>query len=135
MLRVVKALMLAVIALSVTAPVMAAAPSAGGVKYVYLEPGFVVNYGEKGRMKYLKTDVALKIASDEAAAKIKSHLPYLRNDMILLLSSQNADTINSADAREDLRKQALDLVRGVLMKLEGQTYVDDLYFSNFVAQN
>ena len=123
------------LSLAFISPSQAAPPSAGGVKYVYLEPGFVVNYGEKGRMKYLKTDVALKVASDAAAAKIKSHLPYLRNDMILLLSSQTADIINSADGREDLRKQALDQVRAVLMKLEGQTYVDDLYFSNFVAQN
>lgn len=104
-------------------------------QYIHLEPAIVVNYGSTGRMKYLRTEVALKVTGAEAAARVSHHKPYIRNNLVLLFSAQEADTMNSAKGRESLRKVALDEVRALMIKLEGMPYVDDLYFSNFVVQN
>ncbi len=44
------------------------APIATETKYLHLEPA-VVNYGSTGRMKYLRTEIALKVSGTDAAAR------------------------------------------------------------------
>lgn len=111
-----------------------AAP-ANTTQYIYLSPAFLVNYGSKGPLRYLRCEIALKVSSMDASIKVDQHKPYLRNDLVLLLSAQEPSSINTPEGREKLRKEALDAVRGRLMQLEGTPYVNDLYFSNFVVQN
>jgi flagellar FliL protein len=111
------------------------APIATETKYLHLEPAFVVNYGSTGRMKYLRTEIALKVSGNDAAAAVSQHKPYIRNNLVMLLSAQEAETMNSSQGRESLRKVALDEVRALMVKLEGSPLVDDLFFSNFVVQN
>lgn len=111
-----------------------AAPLAG-TKYLHLEPAFVVNYGSTGRMKYLRTEIALKVSDSQSADKVIRHKPYIRNNLVMLLSAQEAEAMNSSSGRESLRKVALDEVRALMVKLEGAPLIDDLFFSNFVVQN
>ena len=108
-----------------------------GAQYVHLQPAFVLNYGNntKGRMKYIRTDVALRVIGAEAAGKVNHHQAYIRNQMVLLLSQQDDKTVNSAQGREKLRQVALEEVRALMSELEGLPYIEDLYFQNFVAQN
>lgn len=117
------------------APAADAAAPAGPVKYIYMEPAFVVNYGSTGRMRYLRTEVVLRVSSVEAAARVSQHKPYLRNNLVMLFSAQEGEVMNSPQGRESLRKVALDEVRAVMQQLEGTADIDDLYFSNFVVQN
>jgi flagellar FliL protein len=104
-------------------------------KYIHLTPAFVVNYGNTGRMKYLRTEVALKVMGAEAATAVTQHRPYIRNNLVFLLTAQDSDIVNSSAGRETLRKVALDEVRALMTELEGMPYVDDLFFENFVVQN
>lgn len=104
-------------------------------KYIHLTPAFVVNYGHTGRMKYLRTEIALKVFGAEAATAVTNHRPYIRNNLVFLLTSQKGDVVNSSAGRETLRKVALDEVRALMTELEGKPMVDDLYFENFVVQN
>lgn len=111
--------------------------AAGGpaIQYIYFEPAFVVNYGSTGRFRFIRTEIALKVASTEAAAKSSQHKPYLRHELVMLLSAQEPQVMQSPKGRESLRKLALDRVKRTLIKLEGMPYVDDLYFNTFVVQN
>lgn len=105
------------------------------IKYIHLTPAFVVNYGNTGRMKCLRTEIALKVYGALAAGAVTSHRPYIRNNLVFLLTAQDGDIVNSSTGREKLRKVALDEVRALMSELEGQPMVDDLYFENFVVQN
>ncbi|WP_369985305.1 flagellar basal body-associated FliL family protein [Thalassolituus sp.] len=113
----------------------AGAPAGPQIQYIYFEPAFVVNYGSTGRIKYLRTDVALKVSSTEAAGMVSHHKPYLRNSLVMLFSAQEANIMNSSEGREELRQIALKEVKAVMSELEGVPAVDDLYFNNFVVQN
>lgn len=105
-------------------------------QYVHLQPAFVLNYGEpKGRLKYLRTEVALRVLGDINAEKVNRHTPYLRNQLVFLLSQQTAKIINNSQGREELRKKALEEVRAAMVFLEEAPLVEDLYFQNFVVQN
>ncbi len=108
-----------------------------GPQYVHLQPAFVLNYGVNttGRLKYIRTDVALRVIGAEAAGKVSMHQPYIRNQLVLLLSQQDEDTVNTTQGREKLRQVALDEIRALMQKLEGAPFVEDLYFQNFVAQH
>ena len=86
-------------------------PATGGAtQYVHLQPAFVLNYGSNttGRLKYVRTDVALRVIGAEAAGKVNHHQAYIRNQLVLLLSQQEESTINDAQGREKLRQVALD---------------------------
>lgn len=113
------------------------AAGGGGTQYVHLQPAFVLNYGANtvGRLKYIRTDVALRVIGAEAAGKVNHHQAYIRNQLVLLLSQQTEETVNSAQGREQLRQVALDEIKALLSELEGKPYIEDLYFQNFVAQN
>ena len=106
-----------------------------GPQYVYLQPAFTVNFGSAGRLKYLRTEIAVKVNSTEAAAKVNANMPYLRSDLILLLSGLETDGVNTPQGREFMRKQALDKLRGRLQELTEEPCIEELYFSNFVVQN
>lgn len=106
-----------------------------GAQYVYLQPGFTVNFGDTGRLRYVRTEIAVKVKSAGDAETVKHHLPYLRHDIIMLLSAQNSETVNTPKGREKIRMLALDQLRGRLIKLEEEPIVEELYFSNFVVQN
>jgi flagellar FliL protein len=111
------------------------AAGASETKYIHLTPAFVVNYGNTGRMKYLRTEVALKVTGATAASAVTQHRPYIRNNLVFLLTAQDSDIVNSSSGRETLRKVALAEVRALMTELEGMPMVDDLYFENFVVQN
>ncbi|MCY0964958.1 flagellar basal body-associated FliL family protein [Parathalassolituus penaei] len=104
-------------------------------QYIYFEPAFVVNFGSTGRMRYIRTELALKVTSTTAAGKVSQHKPYIRHTLVMFLSKQEPETMNSTQGRENLRREALEEVRRTMNKLEGSPMVDDLYFNTFVVQN
>ena len=104
--------------------------------YLPLKPSFVVNYGGKGRLKYLKTDVSVRLASSEAANAVRHHMPYVRNNLVLLFAAQTDEGVSSQEGKEKLRMDALNEVRKVIQqeeKMEPEVVVD-LFFNNFIVQ-
>ncbi|WP_353406210.1 flagellar basal body-associated FliL family protein [Pseudoteredinibacter isoporae] len=106
-----------------------------GPFYVPLQPAFVLNYGGQGRLKYLRAEISVRVDSIHVANSIRHHLPYIRNNLVMLFSRQTEEAINSLDGREAMRKKALAEVRRILLN-EDKTKkgVEDLFFTNFVVQ-
>ena len=104
-------------------------------QYIHFEPAFVVNFGTSGRIKYLRTDVAVKVMSQEAFEKVTQHKPYIRNNLVALFSAQEVATVNSSAGREAMRKLAVDEIRELMRMLEGVPHVEDVFFKSFVVQN
>ncbi len=104
--------------------------------YVKMEPSFVTNYGEPvtRKLKYVKADVSLRVSGSKAERVVERHMPNLRNEIVLLLSSQTAEAMASGQAQEAVRKQALKAVNKVLKDEEETESIDDLLFTNFVVQ-
>lgn len=102
--------------------------------YVPLQPPFVVNYGGKGRLKYLRAELSVRVADSELANSIRHHLPFIRNELVLLFSRQTEEVVNSTQGREALRKKALEAVKGVVLAEDELEGVEDLFFTNFVVQ-
>jgi len=104
--------------------------------YYGLGPSFVTNYDGAGRLKYLKTDISMRLEPG-AAVMIDKHLPYLRNRMVVLLAAQIEENLTSTEGKELLRLQALGEIRTALDFLEGPgsgERVMNIYFTGFVIQ-
>lgn len=109
--------------------------SAGGAPiYIPLKPAFVVNYGGVGRLKYLKTELSVRVQDGDAASAIRHHMPYIRNNLVLLFSRQTDETLDTQAGKEALRQAALEEVRAILLAESGNDGVVDLYFENFIVQ-
>lgn len=103
--------------------------------YISLAPSFVTNYDGGGRLRYLKTDVTVRVLRPTDAL-IQHHMPFIRNALVELFSSQLEEDLSSTQGIEALREKALHEVRQVLDLLEGHGSEDvtDLYFTSFVLQ-
>jgi len=126
------------LALGLAAPALAekSAADTAATKTIYytLVPALVGNYGADGKLKYYKADVALRIGTSEAEAKVKHHEPLIRNQLVMLFSQQTDASLGSVEAKEVLRKEALQQVQSVLTQEEGSPLVDDLLFNNLIIQ-
>jgi flagellar FliL protein len=108
----------------------------GVVRYVELKPTFVTNYGvsDSGRLRYIKADVTVRVSNKEAEYAARYHLAALRNSLVLLLSRQDESTVSTSSGRETIKAEALQELREILAREEGQTHIEDLMFTNFVVQ-
>lgn len=107
----------------------------GPSRYIDLKPAFIVNYGGQGRLRYLKTDIALRVSGGlNGPTSIRHHMPYIRHQLVMLLSKATEEEVTSMEGRELLRQNALEAVRQILMQEEGEQNVDDLLFNSFIVQ-
>ncbi len=102
--------------------------------YIPLKPPFVVNYGGIGHLQYLKADISVRVEDVDAANSVRHHMPYIRNNLVLLLSRQTSEDMETQEGRELLRLAALEEIRGILESEDGRSGVVDLYFNNFIVQ-
>ncbi len=104
--------------------------------YVSLTPPFVGNYALDGgpKLRVYKADVALRVTGPEAQAAVKRNDPLIRNQLVTLFTQQTVDTMTSAEAKENLRQEALKQVQQVMNNEEGKPVVEDLLFNNFMIQ-
>lgn len=102
--------------------------------YLPLKPAFVVNYGGDGRLRYIKADVTARLSSAEAAAAVRHHLPYIRNNIVRLLGSQTDESIESQMGKDALRKDILKEIQLVIMEEEGIEGIDDVFFDSLIIQ-
>jgi flagellar FliL protein len=108
---------------------------ASASRYIDLKPAFVVNYGGAGKLRYLKTDIALRVGGDSTGpGDIRHHMPYIRHALVMRLSRASEEELSSMEGKELLRQEALESVRDILVKEEGAQYVEDLLFNSFIVQ-
>lgn len=101
--------------------------------YIDLQPAFVVNYGGVGRLRFLRAEISLRVEMG-GEPLVMHHMPYLRHELIMLLSKQTDEAIATTEGRELLRIEALDAIRTALTVEEGDHKIKDLLFSTFVVQ-
>ncbi|HKJ21855.1 MAG TPA: flagellar basal body-associated FliL family protein [Gammaproteobacteria bacterium] len=102
--------------------------------YLALDPPFVVNFADKNQMRFLQVAIEVMAYDAKAIDAVKENMPVLRNNLVMLLSSQDADTLFSLAGKEKLRTQALEAIQKVVKKRTGHKGVQSVYFTSFVMQ-
>lgn len=120
-------------------PLSVSAQEEGGATnssfYLDMEPSFILNYGDGNRLRYIRTDITLRLStSGTISADVNLHMPLLRHSIIMFLSKQSDERIRDAAQREGLREELLATVKSDLNKVTNSEGVLDLLFTTFIVQ-
>ncbi len=102
--------------------------------YQPIEPPFIVNFEDQGVLRYLQIGLSVMTRDKLVVDAINTHMPQIRNDLILLFADQKMETLGTNDGKEKLRVQAMEKVQAVLTKEIGSPGIEDIYFTAFVLQ-
>jgi flagellar FliL protein len=104
-------------------------------QYFKFDPAFVVNFGEQGNTRFLQVTVEAMSRDPLVIEAVKSSEPMIRNDLVLLFSSQKYDDLLAAEGKEKLRQTTLESIRKAIA-VEGAKpeALEGVYFTSFVIQ-
>jgi len=120
-------------------PVPAATKSAEGggsgkpSVYYAIDPPLVVNFEDGSAVRFLQITMEIMAHDEKAIESVQKNIPLIRNNLLLLMSNRNYQSMMSREGKEKLRQEALAEVRAV-QKKEGGPDVDDVLFTSFVVQ-
>ncbi len=96
---------------------------------VELKP-FIVNLADPKASHFLKATITLEVKDDKAKDLSEKMLPKIRNDILLLLSSQTLEDVISIEGKVRLRDEIMARVSRII----GRGRLKNVYFSQFVVQ-
>jgi flagellar FliL protein len=120
-------------------PVVVAAKGAEGggagkpSVYYAIDPPLVVNFEEGSAVRFLQITMEIMAHDDKAIESVQKNIPLIRNNLLLLMSNRDYQSMMSREGKEKLRQEALTEVNAV-QKKEGGPNVDDVLFTSFVVQ-
>ena len=102
--------------------------------YIPLDPAFVVNFADSGKARFLQVTVEVMTRHQEVEEQVKNHMPVIRNNLVLLFSSQTYDSVSTLEGKEALREDALGVIQKILEEETGDPGIEAVYFTSFVMQ-
>ena len=84
--------------------------------------------------QYLQFNLDVAVQEKGAEEAIKIHGPAIRNGLVMLLSGQHAQDLQSREGKERLRIQIRDEIRDTLSRLTGKPSVVEVFFTSFLMQ-
>ena len=102
--------------------------------YLPLQPAFVVNLEDSEALRYLQVDLEIMSRSPKSIEDAKTHMPRIRNSLLLLFGQQHAFELSSRAGKEALQAKALAEIQRVLKEETGSPGIEAVYFSSFVIQ-
>ena len=108
--------------------------TAGIPTYLDFDQPFVVNFQDEGQLRYLQITVSVMVTDAKAIEEVKRHMPVIRNNLVMLFSAQNRESVISREGKEKLRKEAEAEVQKILREQTKKPGIRSLYFTSFVMQ-
>jgi flagellar FliL protein len=102
--------------------------------YLSLDPPMVVSFEDQQAIRFLQVTVEVMSREEEAIAAVTTHLPLIRNNLLMLMGAKTVTELTNTEGKEALRQEALNEIRDILKRNTGQPGVEDLYFTTFVVQ-
>ena len=82
----------------------------------------------------MQVSLALMARDPQQLATLKVHMPALRNQLVMLFSSQNFDQLYAPLGLDLLKQQVTASVQDLAMREVGAPVVEQVLFTNFVMQ-
>lgn len=102
--------------------------------YLPLQPPFVINLADEEASRYLQVEIELMSHDAKAIENVKTHMPRIRNSLLLLLGQQRVSELTTREGKEQLQARLLDEIRKIMEAETGKPGVDAVYFTSFVMQ-
>jgi flagellar protein FliL len=105
----------------------------GASVYFAIDPPLVVNFEDGSAVRFLQITMEVMAHDPKAIESVQKNIPLIRNNLLLVMSNRNSQSLMSREGKEKLREEALAELRAV-QKKQGGADVDDLLFTSFVVQ-
>lgn len=102
--------------------------------YFPLKPPIIVNFQGRGRQRFLQADVTLVTREDDVVEAIETHMPMIRNALVLKFGSQTYEEMQTEQGRELLRQESLEELQNIMLQEIDKTGIEKLLFTNLVMQ-
>jgi len=102
--------------------------------YLPLDPPLVATFEDNSTVRFLQLTLEVMARDQEAIDAVQTHMPVIRNNLLLLMGGRTLSDLTSREGKEALRAEALKAVQNVLIENTGKPGVEDLYFTSFVVQ-
>lgn len=102
--------------------------------YVELSPAFTVNFHGTHGARFLQISVEAMTREPKVRELLKQHMPMIRNQLVLLFSSQSAEELATREGKEKLLQDTLTTIQKVLERETGTGGVEAVFFTSFVMQ-
>lgn len=106
----------------------------GPAVYVPIAPAFVVNFIDGGKARFLQITMEVMTRNTDVPLHIEAHMPAIRNNLVMLFSSQTYENISTLEGKEGLREEALSVVQDILEQETGDAGIEAVYFTSLVMQ-
>src|SRR6202161_258496 len=90
----------------------------GGKPSVYsaIDPPLVVNFEDGSAVRFLQITMEIMAHDEKAIESVQKNIPLIRNNLLLLMSNRNYQSMMSREGKEKLRGEALAEIRAVQKK-------------------
>jgi flagellar FliL protein len=95
---------------------------------------FTVNLADKEQGHYLRVGIVYEVEDEKVAQSLKEKLPKLRSNIMLLVSSKNAEELQELEGKKILSAQLIKLARKIVLDDEKDETIIDVHFSSFIIQ-
>lgn len=102
--------------------------------YYPLKPPIIVSFDAKGRQRLLQADLTLMTRDNDVIPAVETHMPMLRNALVMLMSGQLFEELQTAEGKELLRVQCLQELQRLLEQEIGKPGIEQVLFTNLVMQ-
>ena len=102
--------------------------------YFDFKPPFIVNYNWNGRQRFVQVGLSIMTRKGAVVDALQKHMPLIRNNLLMVFSSQDFEMLRTPEGKETLRQQLLEEIQKVLNEEIGEPGVEQVLFTNFVMQ-
>jgi len=98
-----------------------------------IDPPLVVNFEDSSAVRFLQISMEVMAKDQKGIDSVQRNMPLIRNNLLLLMSNRDYQSLMSREGKEKLRQEALAEIRAV-QKKQGGDDIEDLLFTSFVVQ-
>jgi flagellar FliL protein len=102
--------------------------------YESLDPAFLANYLVNGRQRYLQMSLSVLAREQEGIDGVHAHMPLIRNRIVMILSGETFEGLQSDEGRVQLQQKLLAGIQEILQKETGKPGIEQVFFTNLVMQ-
>lgn len=112
--------------------------------YLELEPDFVINFESGNYAKFLSVQIQAMARQQTPLDILQKHMPVIRNDILLLLSSQKYDVVRTSEGKIKLQSDILTILQNIISNESHSDHEKDkknevhtieaVYFTSFIMQ-
>jgi flagellar FliL protein len=102
--------------------------------YYEISKPLMVNFPQNSSIRLVKITLSMSAENEATVAILKKNEPMLMNNLLMLISAQNTDSLKTHEGKIALRNAIFDDVTAILEKMSPEAEIKEVFFTSFIMQ-